>query len=219
MQPLRNNIFYTSMCIFAISIGLVAVLFLDKIETHLYLNSLNSSWLDSFFSFMTHSVELYAILGLLILSLLRSYRITAIYVISFALTGLTTQFLKRVIFSENRRPYFYFKDDPEFHLVEGVKMLENFSFPSGHSSTALCMYFILALILVKPHWQVLCAILALLTAISRVYLSQHFLNDIVVGAALGLLITVLVNAYVERNVRWQWKLNGSLFRSISKGSS
>jgi membrane-associated phospholipid phosphatase len=59
------------------------------------------------------------------------------------------------------------------------------SFPSGHSVTAFALAFVLSR--AYPRYAVLFYGLAILVALSRVYLARHFPSDVVAGAAIGLL--------------------------------
>lgn len=59
------------------------------------------------------------------------------------------------------------------------------SFPSGHSVTAFALAFVLAR--AYPRYAVLFYGLAVLVALSRVYLVKHFPSDVVAGAAIGIL--------------------------------
>jgi|1048.fasta_scaffold06981_2 membrane-associated phospholipid phosphatase len=70
----------------------------------------------------------------------------------------------------------------------------NTSFPSGHTMLAFTMFSLVALML-PGRWRHLGALLALLawlTGVSRIFLVQHFLRDILAGAAFGLAISSLV---------------------------
>lgn len=197
MNLKRANGLYLYVTGVTLVIGLIVTLFIDKLDSHLFINRHHSAFFDLFFSYLTRSVELIGIIVLLILTLLKSYRLTLTYGAALIITAVTVQFLKRVVFSNVKRPFHHFQELIELHTVDGVHMLSSYSFPSGHSAAALCMYFILALIWDNPVWKVFCAILALLTAASRVYLSQHFLIDIAVGGCVGLLIVSLVYRYMN----------------------
>lgn len=59
------------------------------------------------------------------------------------------------------------------------------SFPSGHAVTAFTLAFVLAR--AYPRYAVLFYGLAVLVALSRVYLAKHFPSDVVAGAAVGIL--------------------------------
>lgn len=59
------------------------------------------------------------------------------------------------------------------------------SFPSGHSVTAFALAFVLSR--TYPRYALLFYGLAVLVAISRIYLAKHFPSDVVAGAAVGIL--------------------------------
>ena len=69
------------------------------------------------------------------------------------------------------------------------------SFPSGH---AIIAFGIVALLLpyLRLRWQVLVVVLAVLNAVSRVYLGGHAPLDVIGGAAAGLLVGSLLNLAV-----------------------
>ncbi len=58
------------------------------------------------------------------------------------------------------------------------------SFPSGHSVTVFALAYVLSR--AYPKGSVAFYGLAILVALSRVYLARHFLSDVVAGAAVGL---------------------------------
>jgi membrane-associated phospholipid phosphatase len=68
------------------------------------------------------------------------------------------------------------------------------SFPSGHSITAFALAFVLAR--VYPRYAVLFYGLAVLVALSRVYLAKHFPSDVVAGAVVGILAGWIVCRFV-----------------------
>jgi membrane-associated phospholipid phosphatase len=59
------------------------------------------------------------------------------------------------------------------------------SFPSGHSVTAFALAFVLSR--AYPRYALLFYGLAVLVAVTRVYLAKHFPSDVVAGAAVGIL--------------------------------
>jgi membrane-associated phospholipid phosphatase len=74
---------------------------------------------------------------------------------------------------------------PGLHIVAGVDFHSHFSFPSGHSAAAFSMCLALAVIIGRFATAMVLALTASLLAFSRVYLSQHFTEDIVAGALVG----------------------------------
>ncbi|HOY05193.1 MAG TPA: phosphatase PAP2 family protein [Saprospiraceae bacterium] len=76
------------------------------------------------------------------------------------------------------------------------------SFPSGHTMSAFALYSMLTLIMGRRYerWGLFFALLAILVAISRIFLVQHFLADILAGAVAGLACA-----------QFLWWLNGRPF--------
>lgn len=110
---------------------------------------------------------------------------------TFAATGLSVQFCKRFIFPDMDRPKLFLQDF-ELHFVEGVKILSHHSFPSGHAATAFSMFLLLALLNRKSYLGIFFCISAVIVGVSRIYLAQHFLLDVLVGSVFGVAITYLV---------------------------
>ncbi|WP_121355982.1 phosphatase PAP2 family protein [Flavisolibacter nicotianae] len=82
-----------------------------------------------------------------------------------------------------------------------IDPLNNFSFPSGHATSAFILYGLLSYLIwktdiPKPFKYLICAILilfSLLIGFSRVYLRVHYPSDVVAGFCIGfawLLLTI-----------------------------
>ena len=75
-------------------------------------------------------------------------------------------------------------------IVPAIDTPTNASFPSGHAMTAFATAVVVGALHPRLRWPALA--LAALVALSRVYLGVHFALDVVVGAAIGTAIGVLV---------------------------
>jgi membrane-associated phospholipid phosphatase len=73
---------------------------------------------------------------------------------------------------------------------DGDTRRANSSFPSSHAANALALAWMLSRR--WPRLRIPFMTLALLVCYSRMYLHRHYLSDVLVGAALGLVIAVLV---------------------------
>ncbi len=100
-----------------------------------------------------------------------------------AVSQTIVQTLKRVV--HRPRP---------FLVLEHVKAFAppdaNYSFPSGHTAAAFALALGIA-----SHWPYMAAPafgMAVLVAISRVYLGVHFPTDCLAGAAITILVWVLL---------------------------
>jgi membrane-associated phospholipid phosphatase len=102
--------------------------------------------------------------------------------VSFVVGSVVLHTIK--IFLGRRRP----RDDFE-HGLYGFKFftwkLQYDSFPSGHSMTILCVGVILSAVMpaLAPLWLLLAGCLAL----TRALMTAHFLSDVLIGAAIGIL--------------------------------
>jgi membrane-associated phospholipid phosphatase len=94
------------------------------------------------------------------------------------------------------RPYLYFEQQgllAQLELIPGVKMHKGLtSFPSGHTMAAFALFTFLALCFPRKPWlSITCFCIALLVGFSRMYLVQHFFEDVYLGALLGLGLGIL----------------------------
>ncbi|HET8859638.1 phosphatase PAP2 family protein [Marivirga sp.] len=172
--------------------ALALVLFLDKGTFLFWLNQRHNPFGDVFFKSITLLGEwhIFVIVGIILL-LYRVY-----YAILLAFTGLfhflIVQFLKVIVFNAHRPSLQFEETLSSFNLVEGVDLHSLYSMPSGHSASAFALATILILLTKNKLLQVIYMLLAILVAISRVYLFQHFMVDTLVGSVIGLLVSGVI---------------------------
>jgi membrane-associated phospholipid phosphatase len=130
--------------------------------------------------------------------------------IAFIISGLFIQYLKINIFPDIVRPITLLQNTYTLHLVEGVKMSEIQSFPSGHTGTAFSIFFLLATFTNKSWLHATALVTALLVGFSRIYLCQHFLPDVIAGAVIGTFVSLVLLTLFENNKSFN-KLNRPLF--------
>ncbi len=188
----RNNFgiaFFLAASI-AIAAGII-ILVLGKNESFFLINGNHNSYLDFFFKYFTHAGDgwMWAALALFCIFFKKKYIIAV--VAGVVISTLLAQLLKRVVFPEELRPITYLSENFPVHIVDGVKMMRNYSFPSGHTTAAFTMALLLAHIINKKTWSIILPLLALLAGYSRVYLAQHFLTDVLAGICIGMLSALL----------------------------
>lgn len=176
--------------------GCTILLLTSKVDAHLSVNSANTPFLDFFFTYYTHvGGGTFVIVGSLIISLIhwKKYGSVVLYLASinlFIVAGIT-QFLKLVVFSDAARPILFIGRNV-LHTAPGVEMHTSNSFPSGHTAAGFAFFAFVAFLYGKNKWiQIICAFAAILVGYSRIYLSQHFLEDTVLGGAIGLCCFII----------------------------
>ena len=185
-----NYIFIVPFTIIWI-IMFVLLMYYGKINCHLLLNSFHTTIGDYFFKYITEvggSIP-FIILGLL---LFYNYRNFIFLGLSQGLSSLITFIIKRVM--QIPRPSVIFNElGIELPVVDGVDLHHSLSFPSGHTTTAFATFFVLAVIIKNKYIKLLCLIIAILGGYSRIYLSQHFITDVLAGALIGLLSAIIIS--------------------------
>lgn len=105
-----------------------------------------------------------------------------LYAVMMTLVGLLNVYVYKRIKKALARPR-PFITYPQ--IVKGTSVLDEFSFPSGHTLHAVT--FSMMLIAYSPLMAVFLVPFALLTAMSRVILGVHFPSDVLVGACIGFI--------------------------------
>ncbi len=201
---LTNSYFFTGYFLFLLP-GILFLLFTSKINGFLYLNPYHSKFLDTFFSIYTNAGDgLFSIAVFVLLLLLKRALAAWEVVITFLLSGLVAQVVKysfpmprpRTLLGDGHYPYF----------VDGLTLLGNASFPSGHTASAFGLATILSLSGGNRKLNFVYFAAALLVAYSRIYLGQHFLQDVLAGAVIGVACALLVYIAIDNHSSWFAKM-------------
>ncbi len=189
LQP-NNTFFFATYILFLIA-GFFTASIVPKGDEVLWVNKYHNYWLDTFFSGATSIGNGWFCVFVIVLLLWRKIGYGLLTACAFAATGFAVQFSKRFLFPDMVRPKIYLQEF-DLHIVEGVKMLSQHSFPSGHTATAFSVFLLFALLSKKPSLGVLHCLFAIVVGFSRIYLAQHFLMDVLVGSVFGVSITFMI---------------------------
>jgi membrane-associated phospholipid phosphatase len=191
-QLIKENKWFLYPFFCYLIVGFAILLSIEKGEDIWFFNRLHNPISDFIAQYLTHLGDgLFA--ALLILGLL-AIRFDYFFwgALSFGISAALAQGLKRLVFSDMARPLKYMGEKAGLHLVEGVTVHHDFSFPSGHGTTAFMLFFVLSLVQNNKKMGFLYFLVALIVSLTRPYLVQHFFEDIYVGAIIGVATTLLV---------------------------
>lgn len=178
-------------------VGLIFWVITDKVGMHLVLNGFHTSVLDVFFKYFTQVGGWVpcAVGGVLLL--FRKWKIATVVLVGQLIATLITTPIKRIIRAP--RPFVILSElGIDFPMVEGVDLHSTLSFPSGHTSAAFAFCFAVALFCTKWWQKMLCLLVAIFCGYSRIYLSQHFLEDVLAGSVVGVVSILLLSPLVAR---------------------
>lgn len=173
------------------------ILFEQPLAQMQWVNRWHHPILDPVFFAFTQAAEVYPILLLFAFLFWKKRALFLPALASYALSTLLVQGLKHLVFAQVLRPTARFAQESlTWQLVEGVELLKQNSFPSGHSSVGWFLFFWWSLVVGKPAWAGFFAFLAAGVAFSRIYLFQHFPIDTMAGAAIGLASSMCCYYYL-----------------------
>ncbi len=212
---IREKAWYFTALAMLLIIGGMLVLANEKGAAILFFNDHRSAGGDIFFRWVTRLGEEPVYVLAAIYFLFIRYR----YVVMLPVIGLAVTlvaFATKTFFAMPR-PLSYFRSlnmEEKLKLIEGVDVYTGAtSLPSGHTMSAFAIFGFLAFCLPNRLLSLFFLALACLVGVSRIYLVQHFLSDVWLGALLGTLISVF--AYAAIQTRPQDPVQSRLDRSLA----
>jgi len=190
-----------------------------KEDIYFFINGLHFQAGDILFPYVTELGSTITAFVLPLLLLFVSYRKSLLLGSSYLFTLIINVPLKN--FFGAPRPKLYFDGIlpvRPIYYVPNVEVLSNhFSFPSGHTVCAFTGAVVLTYITPNKKFGYLYLLLALLVAYSRMYMSQHFFEDVTAGSFVAVLFTTLWLSWFDTRPFIQkpfWQ--GSLSRKTAK---
>lgn len=182
-------------------IVLSIVLSESKTEIVYYANSHNSHFGDIFFKYVTYLGNgiLVAVFCIWAMFKKRIVFYTSILSAVFLLLFVN---VSKVTINEPRPKTVIEQQQIEgqIHTIEGVKIHEHQSFPSGHTATAFALFTLISVFMLpkKGLLQFLFFLTACAVGYSRLYLFEHFLHDVLVGMVLGVLVVIISYSLISK---------------------
>lgn len=162
-----------------------------------YFKALRSSELDVVMLWITRLSEEWMYI-VLVLGLLFFDRWKSLFV---GLSGLTSMLFSALLkgYFELPRPRIWLSVRhklEEFDTIPGHYIHDGFnSFPSGHTMSAFLLATTLSMLFPKGRFFFL--VLAILVGLSRIYLVQHFLEDVLFGSILGVVLSIGLSYFIQ----------------------
>jgi len=179
----------------------------SKVDLHLMSNQFVGGWTDTLFIILTSTGDGLIIIVAIAILLFFNTRMAIQLAIIFIISSIIAHLFKDVLMVHMYRPYYVFNHlHIKLKLISGMYMNEVSSFPSGHSMTAFSLLAFFAFYIRNNYIKLFFCVTAILIAYSRVYLSQHFLMDILAGSLIGVITVVLVMAYSNISMKYNVSL-------------
>jgi membrane-associated phospholipid phosphatase len=193
-------------------ICLVIKLVFTRETIYFTVNAINNPFADFLAPFVTDLGNgWFAVIIAAVLALF-SYRKAFLVVTSWGITAIVAQVLKYIF--DAPRPKLYFKDQlSRIHFVKAVDILSFHSFPSGHTVTAFSLAVLFTYWSKNKGWGPVFLLVAIMVGYSRMYLSEHFFEDVTAGSVIGVIITVIWLYWLDNRAfiqcpQWQKGLLG-----------
>ncbi|MBQ9467674.1 MAG: phosphatase PAP2 family protein [Clostridia bacterium] len=168
-----------------------------------------NAFFDFFFAAVTWLGSEYVVVAVLAVCFLLINKKTAYKLgCSFLMSSTAVQLVK-VIF-RIPRPWILIREHPidapyaPLDKFGSLDKATGYSFPSGHTQSAVSLYGFLALRTNKAVWRILLFALAALVMFSRLYLGVHTPLDVVTAAAVSILFLVLTEVFFDRLYDTKW---------------
>ncbi|WP_436517614.1 phosphatase PAP2 family protein [Ekhidna sp. To15] len=198
IDRLRNTRLFFIPYLSLFTLAVVYFLYKSHGEFVLWLNGLHNPVWNFFFKYWTHTGDAIFFTIITVVLIFFKRRFGLILGLSGISVALVSLFFKHILFPEAQRPIIYFRGYEVLDFVDGVTILSQYSFPSGHAMAVFAMASFVALMLQNNNYSSILFIGATLTAISRIYLVQHFLIDILAGSLIGITIGTMYYMAFEK---------------------
>lgn len=190
-----NRFFFIGFLIFVLA-SLFVLIFFSKAEGFFLLNPYHTNLLNLIFIPLTYLGDGFFCVAVGLLLFFFKKRFLSLMVLSsYAISGIIAQILKSYIVEA--RPAVYLKGSTYQYFIENVTLHNFHAFPSGHSASAFALAAVLSFAVKNKKYSMLFLAGAVLVGYSRIYLAQHFIDDVLAGALIGILSAIFCRIFFE----------------------
>jgi membrane-associated phospholipid phosphatase len=199
----QNKTFFNAY-FFLMAIAVFLLIYFSKADGFIVMNPLHSGFLDQIFIYTTYLGDgIFIIAVAIILFFSKRKFLSRMILSSYLLSGIIAQILK--YFIVEARPAFYLEKMNYPYFIDEVTLHNYHSFPSGHTASIFALAAVLAFFIKNKTYSIIFLIVAALVGYSRIYLGQHFMDDVLAGSVIGVFSSIIC-----------WLYFANLFRRILK---
>ena len=198
----ENRVFLIGYCLFFL-FGIVYQMQYSQLDAIFFFSNNRSVVGNNFFSFWTKIGEYFPWIAIFAyFGGLKAYK-KLFQMLSVCALMLIVMSILKMSFA-HPRPFSVLENVGMLNKINFVGRIEDVlkgdtSFPSGHTMSAFALWTSMAIFFRKNDiWAFSFLIVAILVGVSRVYLVQHFPEDVLLGSFLGVFIAFFVDYFFER---------------------
>lgn len=179
----------------------------SKADGFILMNPLHSDFLNQIFIPLTYLGDgIFVIVLGVVLFFLKKRFLGLMILSSYLLSGIIAQVLK--YFITEPRPSLYLEGTNYPYFIDEVTLRNFHSFPSGHTASAFALAAILSFPVKNKSYSIFFLMMATSVGYSRMYLGQHFMDDVFAGSLIGILSSVFCQVYFETYFKKILKIPG-----------
>lgn len=199
----QNKTFFNAY-FFLMAIAVFLLIYFSKADGFIVMNPLHSGFLDQIFIYTTYLGDGIFIIAVAVILFFSKRKFLSLMILSsYLLSGIIAQILK--FFIVEARPAFYLEKMNYPYFIDEVTLHNYHSFPSGHTASIFALAAVLAFFIKNKTYSIIFLIVAALVGYSRIYLGQHFMDDVLAGSVIGVFSSIIC-----------WLYFANLFRRILK---
>jgi len=202
----QNKTFFNAY-FFLMAIAVFLLIYFSKADGFIVMNPLHSGFLDQIFIYTTYLGDGIFIIAVAIILFFSKRKFLSLMILSsYLLSGIIAQILK--YFIVEARPAFYLEKMNYPYFIDEVTLHNYHSFPSGHTASIFALAAVLAFFIKNKTYSIIFLIVAALVGYSRIYLGQHFMDDVLAGSVIGVFSSIICWLYFANLFRRILKLPG-----------
>jgi len=193
---LQHNRLFFILYFIILTACIVIKLIYSKETIYFEVNSRYSNWADEIFPYITDLGNGWTIIIISSILVLFNYRVALLLATTYAVTSVFAQIIKHIV--KAPRPKLFFNGSlSHIHFVKGLYIDMFDSFPSGHTVTAFSTALLITYLVKNKIWGIFFLIIAIMVGFSRMYLSEHFFEDVTAGSLIGIIIALFWISWLE----------------------